>query len=91
MKTSTLTVRLPTEQREALRRSAREMKKSESEFIRDLLARDLDTRTVGERIGNLSGILDSSETIGKPHALKDIIRERNWRDISVIMREGPIR
>jgi hypothetical protein len=79
MSTSTLTIRLPTEQREALKRSAKALKKTESEYIRDLLARDLDTRTIGERIGPLAGILDSSQTTGKPHALKNVIRKRNWR------------
>jgi hypothetical protein len=79
MSTSTLTIRLPTEQREALKRSAKLLKKTESQYIRDLLARDLDTRTIGERIGPLAGILDSSENTGKPHPLKNVIRKRNWR------------
>jgi len=79
MNTSTLTIRLPKEQREALRRSARVLKKTESEYIRDILARDLDTRTIGERIGRLAGSLDSSETTGEAHLLKEMIRERNWR------------
>lgn len=80
MNTSTLTIRLPVEQREALRRCAKALKKSESEYIRDLLARDLDNRTLSERIGDLAGSLDSSKTMGKPHALKKAIRERNWRE-----------
>jgi hypothetical protein len=79
MRSSTLTIRLPAEQREALKRSAKALKKTESEYIRDLLARDLDIRTIGERIGLLAGILDSSQTPGEPHPLKDVIRKRNWR------------
>ena len=55
MKTSTLTIRLSMEQRQALRRSAKALKKTESELIRDLLARDLDVRTLGERVGHLAG------------------------------------
>jgi hypothetical protein len=80
MSTSTLTIRLPLEQRKALKRSAKALKKTESEYIRDLLTRDLETRSIGERIGPLAGILDSSQKTGKPHALKDVIRERNWRE-----------
>jgi hypothetical protein len=79
VKTSTLTIRLSQDQREALRRCAKALKKTESEYIRDLLARDLDNRTLSERIGNLAGSLDSSQTVGKPHPMKEVIRKRNWR------------
>jgi hypothetical protein len=79
VKTSTLTIRLSQDQREALRRCAKALKKTESEYIRDLLARDLDSRTLSERIGNLAGSLDSSQTVGKPHPMKELIRKRNWR------------
>lgn len=79
IQTSTLTIRLPKPQRDALKRSARVLKKTESEYIRDLIARDLDMRTVGERMGNLAGVLDSSRTTAKPHPLKENIRQRNWR------------
>ena len=79
MNTSTLTIRLPKAQRDALKRSAAALKKTESEYIRDLLARDLDTRPLGERIGHLAGSLDSSQSTGTPHPLKGLIRERNWR------------
>lgn len=77
--TSTLTIRLPKTQREALKRSAAAVKKTESEYIRELLQRDLDSRPLGERIGNLAGSVDSSRTSGKPHPLRALIRERNWR------------
>jgi Arc/MetJ-type ribon-helix-helix transcriptional regulator len=79
MSTSTLTIRLPSEQREALKRSAKALKKTESEYIRELLQRDLDTRPFGERAGHLIGCLDSSQTVGDPHPLRALIRERNWR------------
>ncbi|MBV8216127.1 MAG: hypothetical protein JOZ08_23155 [Verrucomicrobia bacterium] len=79
MNTSTLTIRLPKEQREALRRWAKALKKTESEYIRELLTRDLDNRTLRERMGDLAGSLDSSQAIGKPHPLKALIRKRNWR------------
>jgi hypothetical protein len=48
-------------------------------IFRDLLARALDNRTLGERMGDLAGSLDSSKKIGAPHALKEVIRKRNWR------------
>ena len=79
MNTSTLTIRLPVEQRQALRHSAKALKKTESEYIRDLLQRDLDSRPFAERAGQFIGCLDSSQTVGKPHPLRDLIRERNWR------------
>ncbi len=79
MNTSTLTIRLPKSQREALRQSAQAMKKTESEYIRDLLAQDLDKRTLAERIGQLAGSVDSSSAPREPHPLKKTIRERNWR------------
>jgi len=56
VKTSTLTIRLSMEHRRALRRSAKGLRKTESEFIRDLIARDLDVRTLGERGGTSGGV-----------------------------------
>lgn len=79
MATSTLTIRLPVEQREALMRSAEALRKTESEYIRDLLQRDLDSKPLGDRVGHLIGCLDSAQTIAEPHPLRDLIRERNWR------------
>jgi hypothetical protein len=80
MKTSTLTIRLPKDQREALKRSAKALKKTESEYIRDLLARDLDTRTIGKRIGHLAGSLDSSEARTlRDDSFRQRIRKQNWR------------
>lgn len=79
MNTSTLTIRLPKEQREALKRWAKALRKTESEYIRELLTRDLDNRSLSERMGDLAGSLDSSQAIGEPHPRKAVIRERNWR------------
>ena len=83
MNTSTLTIRLSSELRAALKCSAKALKKSESEYIRDLLARDLDTRTIGERTGHLAGLVDSREI--PPFArdsFRDTIRRHNWRPAS---------
>ena len=79
METTTLTIRLPIEQRDALKRTARALKRSESEYIRELLQRDLDSRPFSERAGDWIGCLDSSKTIGDPHPLLQLIHERNWR------------
>ena len=48
MNASTLTIRLPQEQREALKRSAKALKKTASEYIGELLQRDLDSRRYGD-------------------------------------------
>lgn len=79
MRESSLTIRLEGGQREALRRTARALKKTESAFVRDLLARDLDSRSLGERVAHLAGSVDSSKAAGtsNPHRAK--IRERNVR------------
>lgn len=78
--TSTLTIRLPMEQREALKRSAKALKKTESEFIRDLLARSLDVRTMGERVGHLAGSIDSSKRTSRAgDSFRETIRTHNWR------------
>lgn len=79
MQTTTLTIRLPVKQREALKRTAQALKRSESEYIRELLQRDLDSRPFGERAGDWIGCVDSAKTIGDPHPLRELIRERNWR------------
>ena len=80
MNTSTLTIRLPAEQREALKRAAKALRKSESEYIRDLLRRALDSRPLGERAASLVGCLDSGkagESAGD--GFREAIRENNWR------------
>jgi hypothetical protein len=80
MKTSTLTIRLSMEQRQALRRSAKALKKTESELIRDLLARELDARTLGERVGHLAGSIDSRKrTSHVADSFSETIRKHNWR------------
>jgi plasmid stability protein len=54
--TETLTIRLPAEQRRALRARAAATGKSESQVVRDLLETQLSgTETVGERAGRFFG------------------------------------
>ncbi|MCX6934640.1 MAG: hypothetical protein NTZ01_00335 [Verrucomicrobia bacterium] len=80
MSSSTLTIRLPQHQREVLRRTAKALRKSESEYIRTLLARDMDSIPFAQRLGDLVGCLDSSATTPPhPHPLKEQIRANNWR------------
>jgi Ribbon-helix-helix protein, copG family len=80
MNTSTVTIRLPKEQRAALKRCAKAMKKTESELIRELLARELDARPFGKRVGDLAGSLDSSGIReSSADSFRDAIRRHNWR------------
>lgn len=80
MNTSTLTIRLPLDQREALRRTAQALKKTESEYIRDLVARDLDDTPLNERLGDLVGCLSSTKTSSaEANPLRERIRVNNWR------------
>ena len=75
---STLTIRLPQAQREALKQTAKALKKSESEYIRDLVAFDLEAVPFGDRVGDLAGCLNSSKR-ARANPLTDRIRANNWR------------
>ena len=77
--TSTLTIRLPKEQRAALRKRAISLRKSESELVRALIDRDLSSAMMLERVADLVGSLDSNISRRPAHPLKKKIRERNWR------------
>ena len=80
MSSSTLTIRLPQTQREALKRIATALKKTESEYIRDLVARDLNDVPFGQRVGDLAGCLNSAKSPpGMAHPSKELIRSHNWR------------
>lgn len=59
MHTSTLTIRLPQDQRDTLKETAKRLKKSESDVIRDLLSREFDQVSFGERAGEFIGCLES--------------------------------
>ena len=57
--TGTLTIRLPTAQRKALRARATATGKTESELVRELIAGQLQRKgTLGERAGRHLGRLD---------------------------------
>ena len=80
MNASTLTIRLPREQRAALRRTAAALKMTESQYIRELLARDMDSVPFGERVGELAGSLDSSGVaVGNEDSFREAIHRNNRR------------
>jgi hypothetical protein len=79
--TSSLTIRLSREQRATLRQRAALLKKSESDLVRSLIAKETQTTTFLDRAGALAGSLDSTNGKNpvKPHPLKEKIHRRNWR------------
>jgi hypothetical protein len=77
--TTTLTIRLPKEQRAALRKRAVSLRKTESELIRSLIERDLSTTTILSRVGELVGSVDLRRPEKKAHPLKEKLRKHNWR------------
>ena len=76
---TTLTIRLPKKQRDALKRRAAAEKRSESALVRDLIDREVYRGFDFERVRHLVGSVASRPK----HWLKDPwrkhIRERNWR------------
>lgn len=80
MSSSTLTIRLPQQQRVALKRAATALRMTESAYVRDLLARELDEIPFGERMGDLAGAIDSRETpTGHNDTFRDTIGRNNRR------------
>jgi hypothetical protein len=80
MHTSTLTIRLPQEQRDTLKETAKRLKKSESDVIRDLLAREFEQVSFGERAGEFMGCLESSASApAKPDSFREAIQRNNRR------------
>ena len=80
MKTSTLTIRLPQAQRDNLKTTATRLHKTESDFIRELLARELDQTAFGERASEFIGCLDSHPAAPAPaDSFRAAIKRNNWR------------
>jgi len=80
MKTSTITIRLPQSQRDNLKATATQLHKTESDFIRELLAREFDQAAFGERAGEFVGCLDSDASAPAPaEAFSAAIKRNNWR------------
>lgn len=76
---STLTIRLPLVQREALKRRAAALKKTESGLIRDLVAREIEQAPFATLVEKWAGTVDSNHAPRAAHPLKNQIRKRNWR------------
>ena len=80
MKTSTITIRLPQSQRDNLKATATQLHKTESDFIRELLAREFDQAAFGERASEFVGCLDSDASVPAPaEAFRAAIKRNNWR------------
>ncbi|MCX6876300.1 MAG: ribbon-helix-helix protein, CopG family [Verrucomicrobia bacterium] len=79
MHTSTLTIRLPQAQRAALKETALRLQKSESELVRELLAREFGQVSFGVRAAEFVGSLASATTHPTtPDSFRDAIKRNNW-------------
>ena len=76
---TTLTIRLPATQRRALSSKAAAAGKSESEIVRDLIARELADQSIGERAGALFGCLSLRSSSPAKDRWRATIKARNWR------------
>ncbi len=77
MHTSSLTIRLPDDQRERLKEAAKRLKKSESDIIRDLISRELQNIAFGERATDFIGCLESDA--GSGNTFRESIGKNNRR------------
>lgn len=76
----TLTIRLPSVQRKALRARAAATGKTESEIVRDLIARQLqDQGPLGERAGRHFGRLDFAQPQVESDPWRTHLRQANAR------------
>ncbi len=76
---TTLTIRLPAKQREALRRRAAAEKRSESALVRDLIEREIQRGFDFDRIRHLVGSVASPPRYWEKDSWRKHIRQRNWR------------
>jgi hypothetical protein len=76
---TTITIRLPVKQREALRRRAAAEKRSESALVREMIDRAMQRGFDFERVRHLVGSVASSSKHWEKEAWRKHIRERNWR------------
>ena len=80
MRISTLTIRLPQEQRDALKETAKRLQKSESDFIRELLAREFEQVSFAERASEFMGCIESSPSASnEKDSFREAIKRNNWR------------
>jgi predicted DNA-binding protein len=76
---TTLTIRLPAKQREALRRRAAAEKRSESAVVRDLIERELQRGFDFDNVRHLVGRIASPPRHWDKDPWRKHIRQRNWR------------
>jgi predicted transcriptional regulator len=76
---STLTIRLPAAQRDALKRRASALNKTESALIRELVEREVSEPDWTEMVSQLAGSIDSNADTGIKHPLHDYVHAQNWR------------
>jgi len=76
---TTLTIRLPAKQREALRRRAAAEKRSESALVRDLIEREIQRGFDFDRVRYLVGSIASPPKHWENDPWRKRIRQRNWR------------
>jgi predicted DNA-binding protein len=76
---TTLTIRLPRKQREALRRRAAAEKRSESALVREMIDREMQRGFDFDRIRHLVGSIASRPKHWEKDSWRKHIRSRNWR------------
>jgi predicted DNA-binding protein len=76
---TTLTIRLPAKQREALRRRAAAEKRSESALVRDLIEQEIQRGFDFEHVRHLVGSIASPSKHWEKDPWRKHIRQRNWR------------
>src|SRR5260370_38827566 len=75
---TTLTVRLPKKQRDALKRRAAAEKRSESAVVRELIEREMDRGFEFERVRHVVGSIVSPRKHWEKNPWRKQIRQRNW-------------
>jgi predicted DNA-binding protein len=79
MMDTTLTIRLPRRQREALKRRAAAEKRSESALVREMIDREMHRQFDFDRVRHLVGSIASRPKHWARDSWRKHIRERNWR------------
>jgi Ribbon-helix-helix protein, copG family len=76
---TTLTIRLPRKQRDALRRRAAAEKRSESALVREMIDQEMRREFDFERVRHLVGSIASRSKHWDKDSWRKHIRRRNWR------------
>lgn len=76
---STLTIRLPRKQREALRRRAAAEKRSESALVREMIGREMRRQFDFDGVRHLVGSIASRPKHWEKNSWRKHIRQHNWR------------